>query len=55
MSKEFNLDNVKEIEVKEGIVHILYLDGTTHVIKENVKLVRNLINQNDSPIVDHCI
>jgi len=53
--REFNLDNIKEVKIKEGIVEILYIDGVKHVIKENVKLIRNLTNTNDSPIVDHCI
>ena len=52
---EFNLDNVKEVKIKNGIVEILYTDGTTHLIKGNVKLIRNLTNTNDLPIVDHCI
>ena len=53
--REFNLDNIKEVKIKEGVVEILYIDGVKHVIKENVKLIRNLTNTNDSPIVDHCM
>ena len=53
--KEFNLDNIKNVTIKDGTVRILYLEGTTHFIKENVKLIKNLTNKNDSPIVDHCI
>ncbi len=53
--REFNLDNIKEVKIKDGIVEILYIDGTTHIIKDDVKLIRNLTNTNDSPIVDHCI
>ena len=53
--KEFNLDNIKEVIIKDGIVEVLYTDGTTHFIKDDVKLIRNLTNTNDSPIVDHCI
>ena len=53
--REFNLDNIKEVTIKDGIVEILYIDGTTHIIKDDVKLIRNLTNTNDSPIVDHCI
>ena len=53
--KEFNLDNIKNVTIKDGTVRILYLEGTTHFIKENVKLIKNLTNKNDAPIVDHCI
>jgi len=53
--REFNLDNIKEVTIEDGIVEILYTDGTTHIIKDDVKLIRNLTNTNDSPIVDHCI
>ena len=53
--REFNLDNIKEVKIKDGIVEILYTDGTTHLIKGDVKLIRNLTNTNDLPIVDHCI
>jgi hypothetical protein len=53
--KEFNLDNVKEVLVKNGVVMILYEDGTKHTIKDDVKLIKNIINQNEGPIVDHCI
>ena len=53
--REFNLDNIKEVKIKDGVIEILYIGGVRHVIKEDVKLIRNLTNTNDSPIVDHCI
>lgn len=53
--KEFNLDNIKEVTIKDGTVKILHVEGITHIIKENVKLIKNLTNTNDSPNVDHCI
>ena len=46
--KEFNLDNIKEVTIKDGTVKILHVEGITHIIK-------NLTNTNDSPNVDHCI
>ncbi len=53
--REFNLDNIKEVKIKDGVIEILYIGGVRHLIKEDVKLIRNLTNTNDSPIVDHCI
>ncbi len=39
--REFSLNNVEEITIKDGIVEILYQDGVTHTIKEDNKLIRN--------------
>jgi hypothetical protein len=54
--KEIPLNNMKEIKVEKGVVYIVYNDGTTLTIKEDVKIIKGLRNKNlDGPLVDHCI
>ena len=38
--REFNLDNIKEVKIKDGVIEILYIGGVRHVIKEDVKLIQ---------------
>jgi hypothetical protein len=52
---EIPMDNIVEISVSDDNVEIKYEDGTKHFIKGEVKIIRGLLNDNDSPIVDHCI
>ena len=49
------LDNVKIIEVKDGIVTIIYKDGTKFTTKDDIILRIDYKNENDYPLVDHCI
>jgi hypothetical protein len=56
---EYNLTNVEKIEVINKNIIITYTDNTKHTItvEDNVKVTftKDLKNENDSPIVDHCI
>jgi hypothetical protein len=52
---EIPLDNIMEIFISKNSVEIKYEDGTKHTIKDEVKIIRGLSNENDSPILDHCI
>jgi len=49
------LDNVKIIEVKDGVVTITYKDGTKFTTKDDIILGLDYKNENDYPLVDHCI
>ena len=49
------LDNVKIIEVKDGVVYITYKDGTKFTTKDDITLGIDYKNENDYPLVDHCI
>lgn len=49
------LDNVKIIEVKDGVVTITYKDGTKFTTKDDITLGLDYKNGNDYPLVDHCI
>lgn len=49
------LNNVILIEVKDGRTTILYKDGTRLTTKENITLSMDYKNENDQPIIDHCI
>ena len=49
------LNNVKIIEVKNGVVTIIYKDGTKFTTKDDITLGIDYKNENDYPLVDHCI
>ncbi len=49
------LDKIKEIIFKDNVVYVIYDDNTKQIIKNNVKFVKGLTNENNSPIIDHCI
>lgn len=53
--KVFPIKNVKSIEIKQGVTKIVYQDNTTRVIKGDLLIVSDYKNENDYPIVDHCI
>ena len=55
MNKMKPLDNVKIIEVKDGVVTITYKDGTKFTTKDDITLGLDYKNENDYPLVDHCI
>lgn len=52
---EIPLDDIIEIFISNNNVEIKYEDGTKHVIKDDVRIIRGLSNNNDSPILDHCL
>lgn len=49
------LNNVKLIKVKDGVVTITYQDGTKFTTKDDITLGLDYKNENDYPLVDHCI
>jgi len=49
------LQNVQQIEVKGGMTTITYKDGTKYSTKEDIVLSLDYKNENDYPLVDHCI
>lgn len=49
------LHNIQLIEVKKEKTKVIYKDGTSHLIKGEVNFVANYKNENDYPLVDHCI
>jgi hypothetical protein len=49
------LDNVQMIEVKDGVTTITYKDGTLLTTKDDITLAVDYKNENDYPLVDHCI
>lgn len=52
---EIPLDNIIEIFISNNNIEIKYEDGTKHNIKGEARIIKGLSNNNDSPIVDHCI
>ena len=55
---EYNLKNIEKIEINKSNIIITYNDKSKHTIpkdKNNISFIKDLKNQNDSPIVDHCI
>lgn len=52
---KISLDNIVEIYVINNKVKIKYKDGTKLTIKGDVKIIKGLLNVNNSPIVDHCV
>lgn len=50
------LQNIKEIEVKDNKLFIIYQDGSKMTMPaDNVKFDINYKNNNNSPEIDHCI
>ena len=49
------LRNVQQIEVKRGMTTITYKDGTKYSTKEDIVLSLDYKNENDYPLLDHCI
>lgn len=55
--KKYNLDNVHKITIVDNHIQVEYLDGTKFTITNptNVTFEKKLVNENDQPIIDHCI
>lgn len=55
--KKYNLDNVHKITIVDDHIQVEYLDGTKFTITNptNVTFEKKLVNENDQPIIDHCI
>jgi hypothetical protein len=54
---KYSLNNIKKITVKTSKIDVEYMDGTKLTITnpKDVVFETNLINDNDQPIIDHCI
>jgi len=53
---ELPIENIQKVSWKEGKVIINFKDGNSMVGSANdVVLVSDYVNENDHPIVDHCI
>jgi|TARA_B100001939_G_C16680126_1_gene504011 hypothetical protein len=50
-----SLNNIQKIEVIGGKTTITYVDGTKYSTKDDITLTANYRNENDHPIIDHCI
>lgn len=54
--KVIPLKNIKEIEIRNGKITIIYLDNSKMIIPaDDVKFDIDYKNSNDSPEIDHCI
>ena len=53
----YPLNNIKEIKISPQTVAVTYLDNTTMTIKlkEWITFTKDYKNNNDQPIIDHCI
>ena len=50
-----NLYKIKKIEKIGTVVTVTYDDDTKFQLDEDVVFEKDLINENDQPLVDHCI
>lgn len=52
---KYSLNKVEQIMFKNGIITVKYSDGSTLIIKGDATFEIDLINDNDQPLIDHCI
>jgi hypothetical protein len=55
--KKYNLNHIEKITVIDNKIDIEYEDGTKFTINNptNISFEKNLKNNNNAPIIDHCI
>jgi hypothetical protein len=55
--KKYSLNNIKLLELKNGNLKIEYIDGVKISINnvDEIAFELNLTNDNDQPLIDHCI
>lgn len=53
--KTLPLNKIKKIEKIGKILIITYEDNVKLQLEDDVVLKKDLINENDQPLVDHCI
>jgi len=55
--KKYNLNNIQKITIIKDKIDIEYEDGTKFSInnKTEISFEKNLKNNNNAPIIDHCI
>jgi len=49
------MNKIIKIEKIGEVITVIYEDGTQFISKDDVIFEKNLINENDQPIIDHCI
>jgi hypothetical protein len=53
--KVYSLNKIKKIEKVGTLVTVHYDDGTKFQLTDDVIFEKDLINDKDYPLVDHCI
>lgn len=53
--KKYPLNKIKKIEKVGSVLIVTYDDDTKFQLDDDVVFEKDLINNNDQPIVDHCI
>jgi hypothetical protein len=53
--KKYSLNKVIKIEKIGDTITIYYEDGIKFQLVDDVTFEKDLINDNDQPIIDHCI
>ena len=53
--KKYSLNKIIKIEKAGIVITITYEDGTKFQLNDDVIFEKDLINDNDQPLVDHCI
>lgn len=53
--KKYPLNKVKKIEKLGAVVIVTYDDDTKFQLEDDVIFEKDYINENDQPLVDHCI
>ena len=53
--KKYPLNKIKKIEKVGMIITVTYDDDTKFQLEDDVVFEKDLINENDQPLVDHCI
>lgn len=53
--KKYPLNKIKKIEKVGMIITVTYDDDTKFQLEDDVVFEKDLINNNDQPLVDHCI
>lgn len=53
--KKYPLNKIKKIEKIGTVITVTYDDDTKFQLEDDVVFEKDLINENDQPLVDHCI
>jgi hypothetical protein len=53
--KTYPLNKIKKIEKVGQVITVTYDDNTKFQLVEDVTFEKDLINENDQPLIDHCI
>ena len=53
--KKYPLNKIKKIEKAGRVITVTYDDNTKFQLEDDVVFEKDLINNNDQPLVDHCI